>query len=227
MAAIQLRTVHESSAWRAYVRSRYAILFYVLLFILIAMPAAATLGVPQLAIKLLLGGCLLAAVMPSATKRTTWSLFAGVALLVGIRAASDGGALPVPIGLVLAVYGVIGLAAAAGALRFAVTADTVDKEVVYAALSAYLLAGLFLGLVYWSIEQSWPGSVTGPEPPTELSCIYFSFVTLATLGYGDVLPRSDVARGVAVIETIGGQFFLAVMVARLIGAFGFPKSEDG
>ena len=48
-------------------------------------------------------------------------------------------------------------------------------------------------------------------------------VTLATLGYGDFLPRSELARGVATFEVIVGQLYLAVMVARLIGAFGPAK----
>jgi voltage-gated potassium channel len=215
--------VRESAVWRAYVRSRYTILFCLLLLMLVALPAAATIGIPQIAIKLLFGTCLLAAVMPNATKRTRWTLFASVLLIVGIRLASDEGTLPAFSGAAIALYGIAGLLAAAGALRFALTAESVDRETICAALSTYLLAGLFLGLIYWSIEQSWPGSLTGADPHTELSCIYFSFVTLATLGYGDILPRSDIARGVAVLETIAGQLFLAVMVARLVAAFESPK----
>ena len=95
-----------------------------------------------------------------------------------------------------------------------------NSEIVYAALSTYLLAGLFLGQIYWSIEQAWPGSLSGPDPVTDTIMVYYSFVTLATLGYGDYLPRTDLVRGIATFEVIGGQLFLAVMVARLIGAFG-------
>src|SRR4029453_5872531 len=56
-----------------------------------------------------------------------------------------------------------------------------------------------------------------------LVAVYYSFVTLATLGYGDYLPRTDLARGLAQFEVIGGQLFLAVMVARLIGLFAPSK----
>ena len=70
----------------------------------------------------------------------------------------------------------------------------------------------------------WPGSFTGPDDFTEASAVYYSFVTLATLGYGDFLPRTEFARGIATFEVIGGQLYLAVMVARLIGAFGTKKS---
>ena len=49
------------------------------------------------------------------------------------------------------------------------------------------------------------------------TAIYFSFVTLASLGYGDVLPVSDPARGLAVLQVVSGQLYLAVLVARLVG----------
>jgi hypothetical protein len=212
--------IRESRFWRAYHRSRYAILFYALLLTLIVMPVATTLGLPALLIKVLLGASLLAAVMPNATKGTRRMLFTAVLLLVAARIASVQGYLPVNSALVLVVVGLTGLAAAAGSLRFAVSTETVDSETLYAALSTYLLAGLFFGQIYWSIESIQPGSLVGPDPVTELSSVYYSFVTLATLGYGDYLPRTDISRGVAVFEVIGGQLFLAVMVARLIGAFG-------
>ena len=52
----------------------------------------------------------------------------------------------------------IGLLAAAGALRFVLRAGKIDSEHVFAALSAYLLAGLFFGLIYWALELAMPGS---------------------------------------------------------------------
>src|SRR5262249_56877801 len=97
-------------------------------------------------------------------------------------------------------------------------------EQVYAALSAYLLAGLVFGVLHWAITIRWPGSLAeagavGTPVPIPLStAIYYSFVTLATLGYGDVVPRTQVARGLAVLEAVGGQLYIAVMIARLVGA---------
>ena len=57
--------------------------------------------------------------------------------------------------------------------------------------------------------------------------IYLSFVTLATLGYGDLVPVSGVARGLAVIEAIMGQLFLAVMIARLVGSYAQRPNGHG
>ena len=89
-----------------------------------------------------------------------------------------------------------------------------------------MLAGLFFGQIYFSVETIRPGSIVGPDPVTEITSVYYSFVTLATLGYGDYLPRTDIARGLAMFEVIGGQLFLAVLVARLISAFGPASDKD-
>jgi hypothetical protein len=194
-------------------------LFGALLLTLLIMPIATTFGLSTVLIKALLASCLFAAVMPNATNRTRYILLTAVALLVVTRTVAEEGYLRMNAGLVLALVGITGLAAAAGALRFMVKAETVNRETIFAALSTYLLAGIFFGQIYWSIEQIWPGSISGPDELSELSAVYYSFVTLATLGYGDFLPRSDLARGIATFEVIGGQLYLAVLVARLIGAF--------
>ena len=118
--------------------------------------------------------------------------------------------------ITLGVWTIVGLLAAAGALKFAMNARLVDTEHLYAALSAYLLAGVFLGLFYWVLEEIRPGSFGFSGDFSRVSAIYFSFVTLATLGYGDIVPRTDVARGLAIVEGVGGQLFLAVLIARLV-----------
>jgi hypothetical protein len=157
--------------------------------------------------------------MPNATKRTRVTFLAAVLLLVLARIVSESDAVPVNAGLLVALVGFVGLFTAAKSLEFAVSSKTVSGESIYAALSTYLLAGIFFGQIYWAVERLWPRSLVGPDPTTEATSLYYSFVTLATLGYGDFVPRSDILRGLATLEVIGGQLFLAVMVARLIGLF--------
>jgi voltage-gated potassium channel Kch len=99
-------------------------------------------------------------------------------------------------------------------------AKQVDAEHLYGALSAYMLAGIFFGLFYWALEQITPGTFTAAGNFSRVSALYFSFVTLATVGYGDIVPRTDLARGLAIVEGVGGQLFLAVMVARLVSLYG-------
>ncbi|MFL6734687.1 MAG: potassium channel family protein [Sphingomicrobium sp.] len=221
-----IEAARETGFWHAYNGRRYAILFYALLLTLIAVPLATGLNLPATILKLLLGACLFAAVMPNSTRRSRWFLLTGTVLLVWAEIASEHGSIPVNPALLQALVGVAGLVAAAGALRYTITAASVNGETIFAALSTYLLAGIFFGRIYWAIQEYWPGSIVGPDPLTGQIAIYYSFVTLATLGYGDFLPRTDIARGVATFEVIGGQLFLAVMVARLLSAFDGPDKDD-
>src|SRR5262245_48237203 len=100
----------------------------------------------------------------------------------------------------------------------AVTADR-----IYGALCVYLVIGLTWGFMFLTLEGVQPGSfqfgqarLSGSEKdPATL--VYFSFVTLSTVGYGDITPLSPPARSFAFMEAIIGQIYLAVLVARLVG----------
>ena len=121
------------------------------------------------------------------------------------------------------IFTLVGLLAAANALRSALRATSIDSEHIYAALSAYLLAGLSFGVLYWALERGLPGSLYYGggtiDRFSEADGIYFSFVTLATLGYGDFVPKSEVARGLVILEAVAGQLYLGVMVARLVSLY--------
>jgi hypothetical protein len=203
-----------------YLSRRYTILFYSLLFTMIAAPVLTALKFKGTLIELLLATNLVASIMPvraGTSRRALLTLTIVVWLAREVTAWFDHPALSV---LTLGLWTLIGLFAAAASLRFAMSGDSVDTEHLYAALSAYMLAGIFFGLAYWVIEQTAPGNFSTGAEFSRVSALYFSFVTLATLGYGDIVPRTDVARGLAIIEAVGGQLFLAVLVARLVSGYG-------
>jgi hypothetical protein len=106
-------------------------------------------------------------------------------------------------------------------VRFAFRTGPVDSERICAALDAYLVLGLVFGVSFWILDQLSPGSLAmAAEGPISLNrAVYFSFVTIATLGYGDIVPASDVAGGIAVVEAVIGQFYLVVLVARLVSLY--------
>jgi hypothetical protein len=99
----------------------------------------------------------------------------------------------------------------------------VDSERIAAALSTYLLVGFAFGGIFAMTNSLAPGSiggaVSGAEGTSLGDSVYFSFATLATLGYGDVLPVSQAARALAVLEAVIGQLYLAVLVARLVSLY--------
>ena len=98
--------------------------------------------------------------------------------------------------------------------------DEINREVIFGALVVYLLMGLMWGYGYTLLEHLLPGSFNHPASLSELDLDafdYFSFVTMTTLGYGDITPASDSARAMVMIQAITGQVYLAVLVARLVG----------
>ena len=224
--AIDRANPDDRRFWSNYHRHRYQILFFTLLFTLLAMPVTTFFQWGSTVIELLFGASLLAAVAPLTTARSRRILLVAMVLLLLARPAATEAHLGSVSETALGLWAIIGLVAAAGALRFVLRAEIIEGEHVFAALSAYLLAGIFFGVIYWAIEIALPGSFAGPSEFTRESAVYFSFVTLATLGYGDFLPKTDMTRGFVVFEVIGGQLFLAVMVARLIGLYTNERGSD-
>lgn len=215
---------------QAYLAHRYALLFYSLLLTLGAGPVIAALDHDPDVLLWFLGVNLVAAVV-GVERRSRWLPFlvAALVLLVSARLVAAALDLPAVALTTLLLWGMIGLLAAVRALRFTMQARRVDTEHVHAALSAYLLAGIFCGVLYYAIEAAWPGSfvIAGTAPKFSLqTAIYFSFVTLATLGYGDIVPRTEVARGVAIVEAVAGQLYLAVLVARLVSLYTHRRSRE-
>ena len=222
-----LRTRVTSGAdglWHIYRNCRYALLFYSLLLTLAVVPLRRALGFSHSLLELFLAINLLAAVVPIRGRKTRMVLrpfLVGALVGRGGTAWLDQAAL-VP--MYLALWTVVALLAAASALRFALGARVVDREPLYAGLSAYLLAGIFFGVFYWVLERTWPGSLAVPSEDAQSNVslpvvIYYSFVTLTTLGYGDIAPRSEVMRGLAIMEAVAGQLYLAVMIARLVSLY--------
>jgi hypothetical protein len=97
---------------------------------------------------------------------------------------------------------------------------TMDR--VAGAISVYFLLGLLWSLAYGIVSAVNPGAFNGIEafsvhrPGAQEEFLYFSFVTLTTLGYGDMAPVSSIARTLAWVEAVFGQLYLAVTIARLV-----------
>jgi Ion channel len=210
--------------WHIYRNWRYAILFYSLLLTLAVGPLHRALGFPTSLLDLCLAINLLAAVVPTGGRKTRWVLLLFLVVAFVGRSGTIWLDLAALEPLALALWTVVALLAAASALRFALGIRVVDRERLYAALSAYLLSGIFFGVFYWVLEHTWSGSLAIPGEGVQSNfslvlAIYYSFVTLTTLGYGDIVPRSEVARGLAIMEALVGQLYLAVMVARLVSLY--------
>jgi hypothetical protein len=213
----------SSSWWDVYLRHRYGVLFYSLLLTLGGAPILRALGWSGIALQSFVGLNLLAAALPLEGRKVRWvlpTILAG-AIALGIVSRHVGHVTLSATSLIL--WTGIALYAVFVALRLVLRSAAITLEHVYAALSAYLLVGVFLGLLYWALEEAWPASIVVIGQSSHgfslVEGIYFSFVTLATVGYGDIVPGSDIVRGLAIAEAIAGQFYLAVMIARVMSLY--------
>jgi hypothetical protein len=203
----------------AYRRHRFAWLFVSLLITLAAGPTLEVLAPDYNPLQVLLAVNLIAAlasVMRERPMRLPLLLGSGFLVARVVRAALG---LPGMLAFSETLW-VIGIALVmATAVRHALRAGVVDRERLLAALDAYLLAGLLFAVGYALLDRVWPGSFGAASPLGVGRAIYFSFVTLATLGYGDIVPASEPARGLALLEGISGNLYLTVLVARLVGLY--------
>ena len=99
------------------------------------------------------------------------------------------------------------------------TEKEVTGDVIIGAVCVYFLIGFMWGIFFTLLEHFQPGSFQFDRERMEHTAwfVYYSFVTLTTLGYGDITPMSTPARSLSVLEAVTGQLYLAVLIARLVG----------
>jgi voltage-gated potassium channel len=104
-----------------------------------------------------------------------------------------------------------------------ITSRLANKNTLFGSISAYILFGITFAFIFSLLELKNPGAFSFPNetvlPHSDLlgSFLYHSFVTLSTLGYGDIQPQSQPARFFCIIEAIIGQMYLVVFVAGIVG----------
>lgn len=188
-------------------------------------------GVPEIILVLLYMSMLLAAAHAASRSRATviaaWCLVTPLLALWVLDMVTAPNSVAIPrhaMGIVFEGYIVILM------LGYLFSTERVTTDTIAASLCIYFLLAVLWAEVYSIMEIVEPGSfhVAGSEErdvPLELGggrggtaiALYYSFVTMTTLGYGDVVPRSAPARMFAAMEAVTGQMYLAVLVARLVG----------
>jgi len=113
-------------------------------------------------------------------------------------------------------------------LRYVLQSRVVTSDHIYAGISVYLMLGLAFGCLYYLLTVlnadcfAVNSSKLGEGTP---DLMYFSFVTLATLGYGDITPVTRVARTMAEVEAVAGTLYIAVFMALLVSRRAEPNDN--
>ena len=88
-----------------------------------------------------------------------------------------------------------------------------------------MLIGYIGGFVAVGISSGYPGAYSIPGPLSIMEAVYFSFVTMTTLGYGDIAPVASEARSLSILLSITGPMYVAILIAMLVGKYISGKSD--
>jgi hypothetical protein len=151
--------------------------------------------------------------------------------LTGVAVALPGGSLPYicTVSLTLATMAILICYCIVCVLAYVLKANCITRDQIYAGISVYLMLGFAFGCIYFLIETLAPGgfmaNTARPHASRTPDLMYFSFVTLATLGYGDITPVARSSRALAELEALAGTLYMAVFMARLVSmAAGGPAT---
>lgn len=187
---------------------------------IIVLPFSASLPLLVAAVQLTVvaAAVLVAAVM----RRTLWvaATLGSLTVILTVLARLDPSTTMVMV--YIAVNAALFVYVAALMLTRIFSAKTIGLEHIFLAIATYMLLGLIWAFVFIGVETIRPGSYSftaqGTFGPLWTELYYLSFVTLTTLGYGDVTPVSQVARSLAILEATSGVLILAILVGGLVSA---------
>ena len=182
--------------------------------------------VQQVAVAALAGSCLVLAVRAARLSRELRlaSLgLAAIAVTIGLARAfggmGDGAAR-------LCVAALLSLgppAVALGVMRDLRATGRVEVHAIAGVLALYLLLGMAFAFVYGAIDRLGSGDLFADGADATVSrCLYFSFTTLTTVGYGDFVAGSDLGHTLAIFEALIGQIYLVTVVSLLVSNLGRP-----
>jgi hypothetical protein len=201
---------------------------YVLIFIVatyFVVVAAPDDNAPRGVLVLIQSGTLAAALWTSGLARIRAALLVIVvgAVAAALQAAVGGATLTG----VLALLNVLLLAATMVVIGLGVLDQgEINRQSVTGAICIYVLIGILFTFLYTAVaalgSEAFFSQGTDGTPAIR---IYFSYVTLATLGYGDYTPAVEVGRSLAIAEALLGQLYLVTVVALLVGRLGMPARE--
>ncbi len=106
------------------------------------------------------------------------------------------------------------------------TERKVTGDTIKGAISIYFLIGMLFALLYIAVDHIDGAAFYFTGPEKDISLFYFSFVTMTTLGYGDIIPADKFAKNLAALQAVVGQMYIAILVARLVGLYTAGRTRE-
>jgi hypothetical protein len=240
MAGVEPQKPQKRDWWQAYSERRFGVLLVILAVLVVGPPVLLGFGESVAWFDGLIALLMVAAILSLCFERhqRLFSLLLGiptVLLFVGGQALpGEASALVLFAGHLCEVLFLFG--ASVLIVKWLFIARNLTFDSILGAVCGYLFLGLAWAVLYSMIERFRPGSfdispklVTGGDPARPLPHVltYYSFVTLTTVGYGDISPVSPATRTLAWVEAVTGQFYLAVIVAGLVSVMAAKGKQEG
>ena len=147
------------------------------------------------------------------------TLALAIALVVAVLSLVGVGEESTLAGAVFLTSGILYLIAPVSIVRSLIAQQQVDQETVLGALDAYLFVGIAFAYIYAMLGAFDPPFFQGGGNDTVPNTLFFSFTTLTTTGYGNLVPAANPGQSLAVLEMLIGQLFLVTAVAKVINAW--------
>ena len=211
---------------------KFTILLVALLGLMLLHGAVESLGVGQIVAELLTLAVNVAGIYAVCRSRRQYLIGTSLAALsVAATLTNVATGMSVSVWIALDFATLAALMAYLGALiLFEIfSGGRITQDSILGSICTYLLLAIFWSSVYGALQTFVPNAyAVGGQATTlaEHELVYFSFVTLSTLGYGDVTPIAAIAQDLAVMEAVSGQFYLATLVAVLV-SLGMASRERG
>jgi hypothetical protein len=218
-----------------YGQRRFGILLVILLILLAGPPTLTSLGLSVAWFDALMSVLMLAAILSLCFERQqrAYALLFGIPSLLfsaaGHNLSGSFGVQVLALGHLCQVLFLFGSAALI--IKSLFGSQQLSLDSMFGAVCGYLFLGLGWAVLYAMIDTFQPGSFEFVHDSDRMASrpqvlTYFSFVTLSTVGYGDVLPVSPTTRTCAWMEAVAGQFYLAVIVAGLVSMLVVKRSSE-
>jgi len=132
-----------------------------------------------------------------------------------------------PEGVLFAASCLLYLVAPVTIVHYVIKRRVIDAETLLGAVAAYLLIGMFFAFAYVFLGSVQSGQFFGAQGDGTLAdCLFFSFTTMTTIGFGSLVPAGNPGQSFAVAEGVIGQLFLVVAVAKIVGSWTPKRVES-